>query len=172
MRSLKFSCRFLCPPFGFDNLRDWSQKFANTTTRTKYIRFPYPKSLYQLEDALQQEWYKNAVRERSKFVQVHSKKVWSCLYWREKMAQYHISKEECPVSVEIPLFCPVYSICSVPLFCPVYSICSVPFILSCVQHLQCSHYFVLCIISVIFALFCPVYNICGVRIILFGVQYL
>jgi hypothetical protein len=42
-------------------------------------RFPPPTSLKQLEDAPQEEWYKNSARGRSKLVRVHSKNDHGCI---------------------------------------------------------------------------------------------
>jgi hypothetical protein len=62
---------------------------------------PSPK---QLEDILQEEWYKILLRDCSKLVRVHSKKDGGCT--EGTVVQHHISKEMCTVSVVFPLFCP------------------------------------------------------------------
>jgi hypothetical protein len=70
--------------------------------------FPPPTSLKQLEDVLQEEWYKiplETVQNLYEFISGRTAYV-----MKAKVVHHHINKEMYTVSVVFPLFCsnPVY----------------------------------------------------------------
>jgi hypothetical protein len=74
------------------SLGDWSEEQIPTCNISK-----------QLEDALQEEWYKiplETVRNLYESIPRGLR-----LYWRQKLIQHHVNKEMCVVSVVFPLFC-------------------------------------------------------------------
>jgi hypothetical protein len=72
-------------------------------------RFQPQTSLNQLEDVLQEEWYKIPLQTVQNLYEIISRSVAAL---KAKVVQHHINKEMCTVSVVFPLFCstPVLSI--------------------------------------------------------------
>jgi hypothetical protein len=71
-------------------------------------RFPPPTSLKQLEDVLQEEWYKITVETVQNLYESIPRRTAAVL--KTKVVQYHINKEMCAICVLLTLFCatPVY----------------------------------------------------------------
>jgi hypothetical protein len=75
----------------------WS--VLETTVRN---RFPSPKSLKQIEDVLQEERYKIPRETVQNLYESIRRRIASVL--KAKVAQHHINKEMCTVSLAFPLF--------------------------------------------------------------------
>jgi hypothetical protein len=72
-------------------------------------RFPPPTSLKKFEDVLQEELYAilvDSVQNLNKTIPRGTAAV-----PKAKVAQHHINKVMCSVSVAFPLFCPVWNGC-------------------------------------------------------------
>jgi hypothetical protein len=66
-------------------------------------RFPPPTSLKQLEDILQEEWYKIPLETVQNLYESILRSLAAVL--KAKVVLRHINKEMCTVSVVFPLFC-------------------------------------------------------------------
>jgi hypothetical protein len=66
-------------------------------------RFPPPISVKQLEDVLQEEWYKIPLETVQNLYKVIPR---TDAILKAKVTQHHIIIEMCIVSVVFPLFCP------------------------------------------------------------------
>jgi hypothetical protein len=71
-------------------------------------RFTSPTSVKQLEDVLQEEWYKTPPETVKGLYEAIPRRI--AALFKAKVAQHHTIKEMCTVSVVFPLFCsaPVY----------------------------------------------------------------
>jgi hypothetical protein len=67
-------------------------------------RFPPTTSLKQLEDVLQEEWYKIPPETVQNLYESIPRRTAAVL--KEKVVHRHINKEMCTASVVFPLFCP------------------------------------------------------------------
>jgi hypothetical protein len=65
-------------------------------------RFQSATPLKQLEDVLQEEWYKIPLEAAQNLRSPFQKGM--RLYWRQKAVQHHINKEMCTVSVALVLY--------------------------------------------------------------------
>jgi hypothetical protein len=79
--------------------RLWS--VLETTVRN---RFPPPSFLKQLEDVLQQEWYKIPLKTVQNLFESIPRRIAAVL--KANVVQHHINKEMCTVSVLYLLLCP------------------------------------------------------------------
>jgi hypothetical protein len=70
-------------------------------------RFPPPISLKQLEDILQEEWYKILLETVRNLYESISRRIVALLKAKSGPTQHNINKEMCTVSVVFPLFCPI-----------------------------------------------------------------
>jgi hypothetical protein len=67
-------------------------------------RFPSPTSLKQLEDVLQEEWYKIPLEAVHNLYGSIPRRIAAVL--KVKVVKHNINKEMCTASVVFPLFCP------------------------------------------------------------------
>jgi hypothetical protein len=76
-------------------------------------RFLLPTSLKQLEDVLQEEWYKILLETVQTLYESIPRRTAAELK-AEKVVQHHNNKEMCAVSVVFPLFCPTPVLAAMP----------------------------------------------------------
>jgi hypothetical protein len=80
----------------------WPTQSPDLETRVR-SRFPSPASLKQLEDVLQEEWYKIPLETVQNLYESIPR---TTVVLNAKVVEHHLTKEMCIVSVVFALFCP------------------------------------------------------------------